>query len=167
MPKSTLLFASRKWQRLDVKRRSKKVTTQILVLPKERESEKQGEAASSFTGPWSSCCDWLGRTVKGIAASMERLENDGTRVLEFQNWPLVAIRAHRLKNGVNAIGLTFAANNHERRFEITGVNAIHLERDAAGFPTVAEFVSETERVVVRFTEKARTTPIYTGNSWSQ
>jgi hypothetical protein len=98
---------------------------------------------------------------------MERVDNDGTRTAEFQNWPLLAIRAHRLKNGVNAIGLTFAANSHERRFEITGVNAIHLEHDAAGFPTVVEFVSESERVVLRFTERARTTPIYSGNSWGE
>ena len=139
----------------------------MLVLPEERASAKRIEDVGCFTGPWSSFCEWLGRNVTGIAASLERVENDGTRILEFQNWPLVAIRAHRLENGVNAIRLTFAANNHERRFEITGVNAIHLERDAAGFPTVAEFVSECERVVLRFTEEARTTPIYSGNSWGE
>jgi hypothetical protein len=98
---------------------------------------------------------------------MERVALDGTRVLEFHNWPLVAIRAHRLENGVNAIGLTFAANSHERRFEITGVNAIHLERDAAGFPTVAEFECASERVVLRFTVEAAATPIYSANSWGE
>jgi hypothetical protein len=142
-----------------------KVSTQILVLP--RESEKPGEAAGSFTAPWSSCCDWLARTVKGIAASMERIENDGTRRLEFRNWPLVAIRARRLENGVNTISLSFVADSHERHFEITGVNAIQLERDAAGFPTVAEFVSESERVVLRFTERVHATPIYTANTWGE
>ena len=86
---------------------------------------------------------------------------------EFENWPLAAIRAHRLENGVNAIGLTFATNKHERRFEITGVNSIQLERDAAGFPTVTEFVTERERIVLRFTERPRGTPIYTGNSWGE
>jgi hypothetical protein len=143
------------------------VSTQILVLPEERAGAKHGEGAGCFTGPWSSFCEWVGRNATGIAASMERVEHDGTRILEFQNWPLLAIRAHRLENGVNAIALTFAANNHERRFEITGVTAIHLERDAAGFPTVAEFVSESERVVLHFTKKARTTPIYSGNSWGE
>jgi hypothetical protein len=143
------------------------VSTQILVLPEERTSAKRGEDAGCSTGPWSSFCEWLGRNVTGIAASLERVANDGRRILEFQNWPLLAIRAHRLANGVNAIRLTFAANDHERHFEITGVTAIHLERDAAGFPTVAEFVSENERVVLRFTEKARTTPIYSGNSWGE
>jgi hypothetical protein len=78
-----------------------------------------------------------------------------------------AIRAHRLENGVNAIGLTFAVNDHERHFEITGVNAIQLERDAAGFPVVAEFVAESERVILRFTKGAPPTPIYTGNSWGE
>jgi hypothetical protein len=98
---------------------------------------------------------------------MERVENDGTRILEFKNWPLLAIRAHRLENGVNAIRLTFAANDHERHFEITGVNAIQLERDAAGFPIVTEFVSENERVILRFTEGDQATPIYNGNSWGE
>lgn len=98
---------------------------------------------------------------------MERVEHDGTRVVEFRNFPLVRIRAHRLEYGVNAISLTFAANNHERRFEITGVKAIQLERDAAGFPTVVELVSESERVVLRFTGGAQTTQTYTANSWGE
>jgi hypothetical protein len=98
---------------------------------------------------------------------MERVEHDGSRTVEFRNFPLVGIRAHRLENGVNAISMTFAANNHERRFDITGVKAIQLERDAAGFPTVAEFVSESERVVLRFTGGAQTTPTYSANSWGE
>jgi hypothetical protein len=98
---------------------------------------------------------------------MERVEHDGARIVEFRNFPLVEIRAHRLENGVKAISMTFAANNHGRRFEITGVKAIQLERDAAGFPTLVEFVSESERVVLRFTGGAEITPIYNGNSWGE
>lgn len=136
------------------------MNTQILVLPEERESAKLAKDAGEFTGPWKSCCEWLGRMVKGMAASMERMQGDGNCVVEFQDWPLVAVQARQLENGVNAIDLTFAANNHERLFQITGVTAIQLERDAAGFPTVVQFVSEGERVVLRFTGKARATPIY-------
>ena len=143
------------------------MNTQILVLPEERESAKRTEFAGDFTGTWNSCCEWLSRNVKGIAASMERVGHEGSRIVEFENWPLAAIRAHRLENGVNAIGVTFATNKHERRFEITGVNSIQLERDAAGFPTVTEFVTERERIVLRFTERPRGTPIYTGNSWGE
>lgn len=139
---------------------------ETLVLPEAPLSAEPGNAAS-FTESYGSWCEWLSRNVTGIAASMERVENDGTRVLEFQNWPLAAIRAHRLENGVNAIGLTFTTNNHERRFELTGVKAIQLERDAAGFPIVAEFVCESERVVLRFTERPRATTIYTANSWGE
>jgi hypothetical protein len=98
---------------------------------------------------------------------MERVEQDGTHVVEFPNFPLVKIRAHRLENGVDAISLTFAVNNHERRFEITGVKAIELERDAAGFPTLVELVSESEKVVLRFTGGTQTRPIYSGNSWGE
>lgn len=99
---------------------------------------------------------------------MERIENDGTSgAAEIQNCPLTAIRAHRLANGVNAIGLTFVVNNHERQFEITGVNAIQLDRDAAGFPTKAQFVSERERIVLCFTKMRRATPIYSSNSWGE
>jgi len=143
------------------------MNTQILVLPEERESAKRAEGIGDFTGLWNSCGEWLSRNVKGIAASMERVGHDGSRIVEFENWPLAAIRAHRLENGVNAIRLTFATNKQERRFEITGVNAIHLERGAAGFPTVTEFVTERERVVLRFTGRPRGTPIYTGNSWGE
>ena len=138
-----------------------------LILPKEQVSQEPGVAAGGSTGSCDSWCEWLGRTVAGIATSMERVEHDGSRTVEFRNFPLVGIRAHLLENGVKAISMTFAANSHERRFEITGVNAIHLEHDAAGFPTVVEFVSESERVVLRFTERARTTPIYSGNSWGE
>jgi len=138
-----------------------------LLLPKEQVSAEPGEAASGFTESWDSWCEWLRRTVVGITTSMERVEHDGTRMVEFRNFPLVEIRAHRLENGVKAISMTFTANHHERRFEITGVKAIQLERDAAGFPTVVEFVSESQRVVLRFTGGAQITPIYSGNSWGE
>jgi hypothetical protein len=141
--------------------------SETLALPKEQVSAEPGEAASGSTESWDSWCEWLDRTVAGIATSMERVEHDGTRMVEFRNFPLVEIRAHRLENGVKAISMTFAVNNHERRFEITGVKAIQLERDGAGFPTVVEFVSESERVVLRFTGGAQTAPIYSGNSWGE
>ena len=143
------------------------MNSDTLVLPKEQVSAEPGEAASGSTESWDSWCEWVGRTAVGIATSMERVEHDGSRMVEFRNFPLVEIRAHRLENGVKAISMTFAANNHERRFEITGVKAIQLERNAAGFPTVAEFVSESERVVLRFTGGAQTTPIFTANSWGE
>jgi hypothetical protein len=98
---------------------------------------------------------------------MERLAEDGTSVVEFENFPLTAIQARRLENGVNAIGLTFFINAHERWFEITGVKAIQLDRDAAGFPTAIQFVSEKERVVLRFTPGVRGTPIYPSNTWGK
>ena len=143
------------------------MNSETLVLPKEQVSVEPGVAAGGSTGSWDSWCEWLGRTVAGIATSMERVEHDGSRTVEFRNFPLVGIRARQLENGVKAISITFAANNHERRFDITGVKAIQLERDAAGFPTVAEFVSESERVVLRFTGGAQTTPTYSANSWGE
>jgi hypothetical protein len=98
---------------------------------------------------------------------MERVAEDGTSVVEFEHFPLTAIQARRLENGVSAIGLTFAINAHERWFEITGVKAIQLERDAAGFPTALQFVSERERVVLRFTARVRTARLDRGNSWGE
>ena len=143
------------------------MNTETSALPKERITGDSSEEATGCTEPWDSWCEWLGLTAVGIATSMERVEHDGTRTVEFRNFPLVGIRANQLENGVKAISMTFAANNHERCFEITGVKAIQLERDAAGFPTVAEFVCEGERVVLRFTGGAQTTPIYSGNSWGE
>jgi len=35
------------------------------------------------------------------------------------------------------------------------------------FPTLVELVSESEKVVLRFTGGAQTTPIYSGNSWGE
>jgi hypothetical protein len=98
---------------------------------------------------------------------MERVAENGTTVVEFENFPLTAIQARRLENGVNAIGLTFAINAHERWFDIAGVKAIQLDRDAAGFPTAIQFVSERERVVLRFTPGVRGAPIYTSNTWGK
>ena len=143
------------------------MNTETSALLKERITGESSEEATGCTEPWDSWCEWLGRTIVGITTSMERVEHDGTQMVEFRNFPLVEIRAHRLENGVKAISMTFAVNNHERRFEITGVKAIQLERDAAGFPTVVEFVSESERVVLRFTGGAEATPIYSSNSWGE
>jgi hypothetical protein len=138
-----------------------------IEVPEEQASARRREAVGDFTGPCRAWCEWLSGVVLGMAATMERIGSDGTSVVQFQNWPLVAIRAHRLENGVNAIGLIFAVNSHERRFEITGVRGIQLERDAAGFPTMAEFVTESERVVLRFAEVARATPISQSNGWGE
>ena len=69
--------------------------------------------------------------------------------------------------GVSAIGLRYSTNGIQQLREIAGVKAIHLERDAAGFPTAVEFVSEFERVVLRFTGSTATAPAYSRNSWGE
>jgi hypothetical protein len=108
------------------------------------------------------------RNFKGIEASMERVEPDGSRVVEFQGRPVVAMRARIGANAVRTIELTFAtANKHTRVFDIAGVKAIQLERDAAGFPTSLELACDTEKTVLRFTGDVHTTPIYSRNSWGE
>jgi hypothetical protein len=139
---------------------------QVEVKP-EKTTTATKQATSNLIQPWGPFCEWLACSFRGIEASLERVDRNGSRVVELPNRPLVAIQAHLLANGVPAIALTFAANSHEPLWEITGVKAIHLEQDAAGFPTLVEFVSDSERVLLRFTESPRTVPVSSSNSWGE
>lgn len=112
-------------------------------------------------------CEWFGKNFKGIQASMEHIEPDGSHVVEFQNRPLISIQAHIGANNVRGIRFTFAVNKHTRVFEITGVRAIHLEHDAAGFPKFLELTNDDETLVLRFTGNVQSAPTYSGNSWGE
>ena len=150
------------------------MNTQSVICSQERAraeldktATKTEAAPGNIPDPWASLCDWLTSTFRGIEGSLERIEHDGSRVVEFQDRSLASLRAYVQANGVPAIGLTFCTDGHQLLREITGVKAIHLERDAAGFPTAVEFVSEFERVVLRFTGSTATAPAYSRNSWGE
>jgi hypothetical protein len=116
---------------------------------------------------FQSYCEWFTRNFSGIEAGMERIEPNGGRVVEFQGRPLVAMRARVGVNAVRAIELTFATNDHTRVFDLTGVRAIQLERDGAGFPKLLELACDTEKIVLHFTGTAQAAPTYSRNSWGE
>lgn len=148
----------------NVKTQSVICSQQRARMELDKTTTKTEEAASNVADPWASLCAWLTSTFRGIEGSLERIKRDGSRVVEFQDRSLVSMRAYVQANGVPAIGLTFSTKGYRQLREITGVKAIHLERDAAGFPTAVEFVSEVERVVLRFTGSTATAPAYSRNS---
>ena len=137
------------------------MNTQSVICSQERAraeldktATKTEAAPGNIPDPWASLCDWLTSTFRGIEGSLERIERDGSRIVEFQDRCLVSMRAHVQANGVSAIGLRYSTNGIQQLREIAGVKAIHLERDATGFPTTVEFLSQVERVVLRFTVSA-------------
>ena len=132
--------------------------------------ESKADGATSQRIPvaeWPSYCEWFTGSFRGIETSMERTAEDGDRVVEFQNRPLVAMQTYVLANGVSTIGLTFAAKSHNRLFELTGIKTIQLELDAAGFPKKLELAREGERVILRFTGATQASPIFSSNSWGE
>jgi hypothetical protein len=141
------------------------------VLPPQEHAQPEPDRIVTATfkplEPWAPLCNWFTRNFRGMEGSLERIDRNNTFVVEFQDLPLVAMRSHFLANGVPAIALTFATGSHQQRYELTAVQAIHFERDAAGFPTVVEFVCENEKVVLRFTGDAGSAPTYTRNSWGE
>lgn len=118
------------------------------------------------TAVFESYCAWFTQNFRGIEATMERIDPSGS-VVEFHGRPLVGIDVHTDANNVTAIRLTFATNSHERVFDISGVKALHIERDAAGFPMFLELRRDDETIVLRFTGAVRSAPTYSRNSWGE
>lgn len=132
------------------------------------ESKTEGGTSQRIpVAEWPSFCEWFARNFTGIEAGMQRAAEDGGCVVEFRSRPLLAMKTYVLANGVSTIGLTFAANNHKRLFEITGIKTIQLELDAAGFPKELELACEGEKIVLRFTGSSQAAPIFTANSWGE
>ena len=87
------------------------MNTQSVICSQERAraeldktATKTEAAPGNIPDPWASLCDWLTSTFRGIEGSLERIEHDGSRVVEFQDRSLASLRAYVQANGVPAIG---------------------------------------------------------------
>jgi hypothetical protein len=121
----------------------------------------------AFDSYCESYCEWMTRNFGGIETSMECIEADGNRVVEFRNRPLVSMQVYVGANAVTVIGLTFGVNGHKRLYEVTGVRSVQLERDAAGFPTRLEMAGNNEKTVLWFTGNPQPAPNFSRNSWGE
>jgi hypothetical protein len=121
----------------------------------------------AFYSYCESCCDWMMRNFAGIETSMECIDADGNRMVEFRNRPLVSMHVYVGANAVSVIGLTFGVNGHKRLYEVSGVKSIQLERDGAGFPTKLEMASNNRKTVLWFTGSPQPAPTFGRNSWGE
>lgn len=116
---------------------------------------------------WPAFCDWFSRNFRGLETSIQRQENGGNVTAKCRNRPLAAIEARLLKNGVDAISVTVGTKPHSRVFDICAPKTVRLVCNAAGWPTELQLELDDAKIVLRFTGKIESKPVYSANSWGE
>ena len=80
---------------------------------------------------WETLCSWLTSELKGVSASLERLEQNCSR-LESHFHPLESITTRVASNEVRTITITLRTNGHTHAFEIAGPDSVTVTRNPAG-----------------------------------
>lgn len=116
---------------------------------------------------WENLCGWLSQELRGLSITIERREHGADWVVECPSFPLERVTAHQTPNGVWEISIALRVNGIRRVFEMAGVNAVSLQRNAAGWPTRVNLGNEAEEVVLLISGELEPQKISSSNSWGE
>lgn len=115
---------------------------------------------------WEAFSNWLTNELKGVSASLERLEQNCSR-LESHFHPLESITARVALNEVRTITITLRTNGHTRSFEIAGPDSVTVTRNPAGRITTVAIRNPEAALVLHPCGPLPVPCAFSANAWGE